>query len=217
MRDAIRRARARGIAVVALVSDQPSAERDRFVGINDLAAGRTAATLIGQFARREAGQVVVVAESIQSRDSLDRRRGFDEVLLAEYPWLAAQPTVETWADAERTGRVLAQALRRASDTRAVYLMGSAAAMALRTLARHALVPDCTIIAHELTDATRAALEDRRVSAVIHQDVGHLVRSALRVLRAKAEGSTTIASQERIRIEIVLPTNLPAEDAWTGAR
>ncbi|MEO1576334.1 MAG: ATP-binding protein, partial [Pseudomonadota bacterium] len=45
VRDAVKRARARGIAVVAFISDLPSSDRDHFVGIDNIAAGRTAAQL----------------------------------------------------------------------------------------------------------------------------------------------------------------------------
>ena len=44
--------------------------------------------------------------------------------------------------------------------------------------------------------------------MITQDVGHLVRSALRVLRARTDGQDIVPDQERIRIEIMLRENLP---------
>ena len=47
----------------------------------------------------------------------------------------------------------------------------------------------------------------RLDAVIAQNPGHLVRSALLVLRARCDGRATIASQEEIRIEILLRENL----------
>jgi LacI family transcriptional regulator len=40
---------ARGVAVVTLVSDAPSARRLHYVGIDNPAAGRTASTLMGRF------------------------------------------------------------------------------------------------------------------------------------------------------------------------
>ena len=208
VRDAIHRAQREGIAVVTLVSDQPSAARERFVGINDMAAGRTAATLIGRFSGPQPGRVVVVADTIRSRDSLDRRAGFDRVMASDFPWLAVAPTVETHADAERTAIVLRRVLADDPQVRAIYLMGTTSAPALRVLADLQPGRGIVTVAHELTDVTRGALEDGTLSAVIHQDVGHLVRSALRVLRGKAERSATIEAQERIRIEIALWSNLP---------
>ena len=207
-RDAIQRVRDQGIAVVTFVADQPNAARDRFIGINDVDAGRTAATLIGRFCGAAPGTVLVIAETIQSRDSLDRRHGFDAVVQQDFPHLHASPTIETYADSARTERVLSNALAATPDLRAIYLMSSASAAALSTLDAHGIAPDCVVIAHELTSLTRQSLINGRLSAVITQDIGHLVRSALRVLRAKAENAPTVESQERIRIEILLEANLP---------
>ena len=49
-----------------------------------------------------------------------------------------------------------------------------------------------------------------MDAVIAQDVRHMVRSSIRILRARADGLETIASQERIRIEIILRENMPEQ-------
>ncbi|MCJ9673806.1 LacI family transcriptional regulator, partial [Neorhizobium sp. SHOUNA12B] len=65
-----------------------------------------------------------------------------------------------------------------------------------------------VIAHELTASTRAALADGTIDAVLNQDAGHEVRSAIRVLKAKADGLPVLAAQERIRIDIFLKDNLP---------
>ena len=44
VRDAVKRVRDKGVPVVALVSDLPSSDRDHFVGIDNVSAGRTGAT-----------------------------------------------------------------------------------------------------------------------------------------------------------------------------
>jgi len=46
-----------------------------------------------------------------------------------------------------------------------------------------------------------------IDAVITQDLGHIVRSALRVLRATSDARAVVLSQERIRIEVILRENL----------
>ncbi len=71
-----------------------------------------------------------------------------------------------------------------------------------------------IICHELTQDTRSRLVDGTMDAVITQDVGHLVRSAVRVLKARMTHIGTVASQERIRIEIILRENLPEDQKNT---
>ena len=64
------------------------------------------------------------------------------------------------------------------------------------------------IGHELSDHSRKALENGLFDAVLNQDAGHEVRSAIRVLKAKADGMPVIAAQERIRIDIFIRNNLP---------
>ncbi len=63
------------------------------------------------------------------------------------------------------------------------------------------------VAHERTPCTEAALLSGRLDAMITQDPGHLVRSAIPKLRALRDNRDTLTSQEKIRVEILLPTNL----------
>ena len=52
--------------------------------------------------------------------------------------------------------------------------------------------------------------DERIDAVIAQDPGHAVRSALRIMRARSDHREPLASQERIRIEVLLKENIQFE-------
>mgnify|MGYP003418100658 FL=1 len=65
-----------------------------------------------------------------------------------------------------------------------------------------------LIANDLSDSNRKALIRGTIDAVINQDPGHEVRSAVRVLMSKADNVPLIESQERIRIDIFLRDNLP---------
>ena len=76
---------ARGVAVVTLVSDAPSSRRMHYVGIDNPAAGRTAATLMGRFLHGRKGAVGVIAGSLALRDHAERQFGFHQILSGEYP------------------------------------------------------------------------------------------------------------------------------------
>lgn len=54
--------------------------------------------------------------------------------------------------------------------------------------------------------TEAALISGELDAVIAQNPGHLVRSAIRILKARSDQKEPLASQETIRIEILLKEN-----------
>jgi LacI family transcriptional regulator len=207
VRDAIARLKDAGVAVVTLVSDLPNSRRDFFIGINNVAAGRTAASLMGRFVHG-AGEVLVVTNSLRSRDSVERRLGFDEVMARDFPSVAVLPSVEAHDDPERMARIVGDVVARRERLSGLYSMGSGNATMLDALRCSPRAGRLAVIAHELTSTTRQALTAGELDAVIAQNVGHLVRSALRVLRNLCDGLPIYEPQERLRIEIVLRENLP---------
>ncbi|MEL6767926.1 MAG: LacI family DNA-binding transcriptional regulator [Pseudomonadota bacterium] len=207
VRDAVDRLKEAGLAVVALASDLPNSQRDYFIGINSIAAGRTAGLLMGRFNAHQ-GQVIAVTNSLRSRDSLERRLGFDAVLSEEFSHLEVRPTIESYDDPQRMEAVICDAVARCPDLVGIYSMGVGNTQILEALRRSRVAGRPTVIAHELTPATGQALRTGEVAAVITQNVGHLVRSALRVLRTLSDRMPIFEAQERIRIEIVLRENLP---------
>lgn len=207
IRDMIARLNARGLTVVALVTDQPQSERDHFVGIDNLAAGRTAGVLMGRFLGDRAGKIAVIVNSTQSRDMVDRRAGFDEVLHERFPHLVTLPSLEGRDDRERVGAVLDACIDRQGPLVGVYCVGAGTRGVTQVVQERGLSGKIVVVAHELTPHTRAALQEGSIDVVITQNVGHLVRSAVRVLRAKCDEVEIIESQEKIRIEIAIRENL----------
>lgn len=208
VRDAIARLEARGIDVVAFVSSQPTAKNADFVGINNTAAGRTAAQLVGRFTGARQGSVLVLTETMQARDSQERRLGFDRVIAKHAPRLRVLPSMETYGDSARTGRIIKRALQSHPSVVGIYLMNHNIRETMQVIRAEGVAQKIVIIGHELTPHARACLIDGSMDALITQDVGHLVRSSIRLLRAKATRRETVASQERIRIEIILRENMP---------
>ena len=66
--------------MVTLVSDVPRARRAHYVGIDNSAAGRTAASLLGRFLAGRTGKVGLIAGSIALRDHIERQLGFEQVI-----------------------------------------------------------------------------------------------------------------------------------------
>ena len=204
VRDALARLEERGVRVLPFVADQSRMEG---VGIDDRAAGRTAGLLLARFAA-STGAILVVTETMQSRDSLERRLGFDAILAERAPGLNPLPSLETYGAEDRARRIIPAAIARTGDAIVgAYLLSSEPRIPLAILAEANLPETSVIVAHERTPCTEAALREGRLDAVIAQNPGHLVRSAIRKLRALADGRDIYDSQERIRIEILLPTNL----------
>ena len=209
VRDAIADLRKRGIPVVSLVSDQPNSDRDHFVGIDNIAAGRTAGTLLGRFTGGKKGKVVVVITNKQSRDMIERRLGFDQVVSVDFPHLEPLPSVEGQEDSLQTEQVTLRALLENPDAIGIYSVGASVQGITRAISAANLPQRPIVIDHELTENSASLLRDGVIDAVITQNTGHLARSALRVLRAKCDKTPVIKSQENIRIEIVIRENLPS--------
>ena len=210
VRDATTRLETRGVHVLHFGSGQHDLRPFDFVGVDNHAAGATAGRLIGRFTCGRPGKVLVVSETMNSLDSVERRLGFDAVLTADYAQLSALPSLETHGDPERTRHVIRNAYANYSNIVATYVLSSEARPSLEAIAAFSDPAAQVIIAHERTPFTGRELCNGTLDAVIAQDPGHLARSAVRVLRARSDGREPLASQERIRIEILLKENLGVE-------
>jgi LacI family transcriptional regulator len=208
VRDTIARLKKQGVAVVSLVADQPNSERDHFVGFDNLYAGRTAATLLGRFVGARKGKVAIVVTSMHARDMIERRLGFDKVIAEQFPNLSPLPSIEAYDDPQTAYELTLRCLKANADVVAVYSVGASVRGIADALEMFSAPSRIVCIDHELTDNSRALLDQGVVDAVINQNTGHLARSALRVMRAKCDAAPVLASQEHIRIEVLIKENLP---------
>ncbi len=208
VREAASRVAAAGIPMVTLVSDLSQSPRDHYAGIDNIAAGRTAATLMGRFLGGRQGRIVPLAGSLMVRDHRERLDGFSAVMAKDFPHLTLLPAVEGRDDAVLVEKLIGETLRQHPDICGIYSLGAGNRGLLPVLEARPLSPAPVVILHELTEASSAALQAGTIDAVLNQDAGHEVRSAIRVLKAKADGLPVIAAQERIRIDIFLKDNLP---------
>ncbi|NVK35161.1 MAG: LacI family DNA-binding transcriptional regulator [Rhodobacteraceae bacterium] len=205
VRDAILRLSERGVQALSFISNQPRTGDD-WVGIDNEAAGATAGTLLGRFLGGRGGNVLVVSETMKSRDSLERRHGFDRVLNEGFPNVVVLPSLETYGSAERARSIIVETVER-QKIAAVYILSSEARVPLTVLRDLGLPQPVVTIAHERTPFTEEALRKGYLDAVIAQDPGHLARSAIRKLKAMTDQRSTLVSQEKIRIEILIAENL----------
>ncbi|HSI40991.1 MAG TPA: LacI family DNA-binding transcriptional regulator [Xanthobacteraceae bacterium] len=197
-----------GVAVVTLVSDVPSSRRLHYVGIDNIAAGRTAATLLGRFAGGRAGPVGLIVGAAGLRDHAERQFGFTQVLGGDYPGLRLLPVGEGRDDDERN-RTLAEAMLRAHpDLVGLYNAGAGNRGIATALEAAGRAGEVLFVGHDLTNEARRQLLRGTMDAVIHQDPGHEARSAARVLLAHCAGEPLLSEQERIRIDIFVRDNLP---------
>lgn len=200
---------ARGVPVVTLVSDAAPGARAVYVGIDNVAAGRTAGRLIRLSHRGQAGLVLPILGRRDLRDHSDRLQGVTEVLAEPGGCLTLLPPVEALDRPERMQDSLAQALRDTPAISAVYSIG-AGNRALIGLLQGLPGPRPVVVLHELTAHSREALQAGLVDAVIDQKPAEEIARALDAMRDIADGLSPAAGP--VVPTIYLRDNLPPEGA-----
>ncbi len=208
VREAIDGLESRGVKVVTLVSDLPSSHRHHYVGIDNAAAGRTAASLLGRFLGPKTGSVGVIMGSLSLRDHVERRYGFEQVLRDEYPHLTLLPIEESRDDFKKAEEITSEYIDNTSDLLGLYNIGAGNRGIVSALESSGRAKDVVFIAHDLTPYSRRALTTGTIDAILNQNPGHEVRSAVRVLMSLIDDTEVLEDQERIRIDIFLRDNLP---------
>lgn len=197
-----------GTTVVTLVSDAPRSRRAHYVGIDNSAAGRTAASLLGRFLAGRSGKVGMVAGSIALRDHIERQIGFEQVMARDFPSVQLLPVREGRDDDARVEALATALLGENPDLIGIYNAGAGNGGIVAALEASGRARDIVFIAHELTPFSRRHLIRGTIDAIINQDAGHEARSAARVLIAEREEMPIDPGQERIRIDIFLRDNVP---------
>ncbi|MER5522090.1 MULTISPECIES: LacI family DNA-binding transcriptional regulator [unclassified Streptomyces] len=206
---AVGRLVAAGIPVVTLVTDLPHSPRLAYVGIDNRAAGATAAYLLQQWLGDRPGNVLTTISRGSFRGEEEREMGFRSAMrLADAKRSLVEVTDSDGLDATQRDLVL-DALKRDEDIVAVYSMGGgnlATLDAFDDLDR----PCAVFVAHDLDHDNTRLLRERRLSAVLHHDLRQDVRRAcqtvMRAHQALPDDGPTLPSA----IQVVTPFNLPPD-------
>jgi len=199
---------ASGVNVVTLVSDVPSSHRARYIGIDNIAAGRTAGSLIGRFIGGRKGKVAVIAGSLALSDHTDRFIGISRVIASDFPDLELMLPVEGRDDDATNQALTTRLLNEVPDLIGIYNIGAGTSGVAAALSETGKAGSVVFVGHDLTTHTRRFLLTGIMDAVISQNPGREARSALRILQALARKEPISAAQETIGIDIVIRENLP---------
>jgi LacI family transcriptional regulator len=202
---AVEAASRRGITVMTLVSDLPGSTRRLFIGIDNFAAGRTAASLLGRFC--PAGKIGLIAGSMGLRDHRERLEGFTGLMRAEFPQLEILGPAEGHDERAQTEHLAADLLAAHPDLSGIYNLGAGNAGLLAALRRSGRAGTVRVIAHELTDPTRDGLQSGAMDVVLDQNPDGEIRAAIAAARALALGQGADYHPDPIEIGIFLRDNL----------
>lgn len=203
---AVARAAGRGIKVITLVSDLPGSARQEFVGIDNRAAGRTAASLMGRFLP-QGGAVGLVAGSLELIDHAERVAGFQEVAEVEFSTLAIAGPIEGQDEFTLTYEKTLELLTRHPDLSGLYNAGAGNAGMLMALNERGLAGRVRVIGHELTGPTRAGLESGAVDLVLDQSPEDEIRAVCAAARRLVLGPDAAPPVAPIEIKVFLRDNL----------
>lgn len=210
VRHEIDRLAARGVGVVTLVSDISPSRRRHFVGIDNTAAGRVAASLIGRMARPSEGAVGLIVGQMTLHDHADRRLGFEQVIRREFPSLRLLEVLEGRDDSATAEALTRGLLAGHPDLVGLYSAGAGNRGVIAALADLPAASRPIVVAHELSPSMRDALLSGVVTAVLHQNQAHEAAEALAALRAAA-GFAPLPFAGGVRpipTEIFLRDNVP---------
>ncbi len=206
--DAVDRLHAAGIPVVTLVTDLPLSRRIAYVGIDNRAAGATAAYLVHAMSADPSTPVLVTLSSSSFRGEEEREIGFRSAMRTLAPDRVIREVSETdGLDATMLAAVT-RALDHDPEIGAVYSIGGGNTAVVDAFASTGRTP-APFIAHDLDGDNRALLRRGVITAVLHHDLRADLRRACQLIlqahRALPGPPQTVPSQ----VHVITPFNQPA--------
>ena len=209
VREAVAELAGRGVPTVTLISDLSNSQRAAYVGLDNRAAGRTAAYLIGRFlgpARR--AKVAMIAGSLSYRAHEEREAGFMQLMAEEYPQLQVLDLREGYDDERTNYRQTRAILEQHPDLAAIYNIGGAAEGVGRALKEGGHEHRVVFIGHGLTPDTRALLIDGTMDAVINQSPQSAILTCVRIFTNLRDRRDMMSGVEATRSQVIFRENLP---------
>lgn len=204
---AVDHAVAAGVPVITFTTDLPGSRRAAYAGLDNEAAGATAAYLVRNWGG-ETGSVLVTVSHETSRGEAQRLHGF-RTTLAE---LAPQRTLceVNGTDGLDQDILIAvrEALARDAAVDAVYSPGGGNVATLTAFRESGRTPT-VFVAHDLDGDNRGLLRSRRISAVLHHDLRADMRRACRLILQARGVLRGVPTTRPSQAQVVTPYNEPA--------
>lgn len=181
------KARRRGKVVIALISDLAPEARDAFVGIDNRAAGGSAAFLIGRALGDRRTTVGIVLGDHAYACHEDREIGFRSTLRSLFPKviIAGEAIGEDYAPATRL------AVRKLLDDHpaigAIYNVAGGNFGLAKAIEDTNRSGEILTVAHEANDITVPLLRDRKLDFLITQHPAALIAAAMQQADAVQQG------------------------------
>lgn len=202
---AVARLQSQDIPVLTLVTDLPTSARRAYVGMDNRAAGHTAAYLVAQWLGAAPSGVLISTSSNRFRGEEEREIGFRQAIRDRYPHLTVHEVSEGLGLHDATVALVRERLRQCPDIEAVYSIGGANAAILEAF-EQVRRPCRVFIAHDLDADNLPLLRAGRLHAVLHHDLQLDMRQACMQVTA-ARGAAALPLRPS-SVQVVTPCNLP---------
>lgn len=178
--DLLHGARVRGKRVIAIVSDLAAHARDVFLGIDNRAAGQTAAYLIGRALGERPASVGVVLGNLAFRCHEDREIGFRTALRAHFPRIALSAEAQGEDHADLTRAAVLRLLNEQPSLSAIYNVGGGNSGLIAAIRDAGKAQEMLVVTHEVNSVTIPLMRDGAIDYCIASDPGLLIAEALRL-------------------------------------
>ncbi|MDX8440237.1 LacI family DNA-binding transcriptional regulator [Mesorhizobium australafricanum] len=176
-----------------------------YVGLDNRAAGRTAGFLMGLLSRGR-GPVAIIWGGHLYRGHDEREFGFRSSWRIEHPQTEIMDVTCTQDDAEEAFERLSELLKKEPRLAGVYSVGGGILGAVRALdQRQSKGEPCVLIGHNLTANTREHLLNRKIDALIHQDMSLIAERSIKYLLSTPDKQRAFAGE--VPTQIVIRENV----------
>ncbi|GAA1929213.1 LacI family DNA-binding transcriptional regulator [Nocardioides marmoribigeumensis] len=217
VREAVDRLARAGVPTVTFVTDVTGCARAAYVGVDNRAAGATAAYLVHHWTG-STGDVLVTESSAAFHGEEERIAGFAETLADLSPGRAVRTVTGTDGLDLTMHDAVAAVLAERPGLDAVYSVGGGNRATLAAFAAAGRRP-AAFVAHDLDRDNRGLLRRHELTAVLHHDLRADMRRAVRML-LQARGilpgrPVTLPSQVQVVTPFNEPSGLASDDAPPG--
>lgn len=177
--EAIAKCKARGVAMISILSDLPDSQRLAYAGMDHYSGGRTAAQFMA-WTIREPGAIIAIGDHFGFRAHAQRVEGLRDGLKHYAPHLEITEIIAAGDNSEVSERLLLQSFKQHGRVAGVYNVGAANDACGRAIKASFVQNPPVFVGYELTEESRRLLLDGTMTLVIDQNPEHQARFALDV-------------------------------------
>lgn len=206
---AIGRLTAARVPVITLVTDVPMSTRIAYVGMDNRAAGATAAYLLYQWLRRGDAAILVTTSNTMFRGEEEREMGF-RAAMRRYDPDRRIVDISGSDGLDATGRRLAREVLIADpQIGAVYSIGGGNRGVVAAFADAGRTCE-VFLGHDLGQTNRDLLRDGHLTAVLHHDLRTDMRRIAQTVMSHHGATPAGYRPPASEIQVITPHNMPPE-------